>query len=112
MRTLKNRADRLVSEEAELEKKKDHITKALKVNGYPDWMLADTRVSDQCNLGQEEGQDGEKEVEQTVLATTKAHEGPWVPVTTKKYPVVLPVCQRDLGAVEESVQNRQHTGIL
>ena len=43
VRTLMNRADRLVSEKTELEKEKDHIRKALKVNGYLDWMLADAR---------------------------------------------------------------------
>ena len=35
------RADKLVSEETELGREKGHIGKALKVNGYPDWMLAD-----------------------------------------------------------------------
>ena len=39
VRTLMSRADRLVTEETELEKEKDHTRKALKVNGYPDWML-------------------------------------------------------------------------
>ena len=49
VRTLMNRTDRLVSEETELGREKDHIMKALKVNGYPDWMLADSWMSDQCD---------------------------------------------------------------
>ena len=44
VRTLVNRPDRLVSEETELEKEKDNIRKALKINEYPDWMLS--RCSD------------------------------------------------------------------
>ena len=55
-----NRADILGSEETELEKEKDHIKKELKVNGYPDWMLVDSWMSDQCDPEQEEGQDEEK----------------------------------------------------
>ena len=34
--TLMNRADRLVSDEIELQREKDHIRKALQVNGYLD----------------------------------------------------------------------------
>ena len=37
-----------------------------------------------------EGEDEEKEVEQRVPATTKSPVSPRVPVTKKKYPVVLP----------------------
>ena len=82
MTTLMNMVDRLVSEETELGREKDHIRKALRVNRYPDWMLADSRMSDQCDPGQEEredvrkGEDEEKEVEQSV--------------NKKTYPVVLP----------------------
>ena len=80
-----NRADRLVSDKNELEKEKEHIMKALQVNGYPDWMLADSWVSDQLDPGQEEGEqvregkEKEKEVELRVLATTMA---PQVPCTS------------------------------
>ena len=42
MRTLMNRIDILVSEETELGRGNDHIRKALKVNRYLDWMLADS----------------------------------------------------------------------
>ena len=86
-------ADRLVSEDTELGREKDHIRKTLTVNGYPDWMLADSWMSDQWDPGQEEekevkeGEDEEKELEQRVPATTMA---PQVPVTKKKYPAVLP----------------------
>ena len=52
--------------------------------------------SDQWDPGQEEeedvkeGEDEEDGVKQRVPATTKAHKGPWVPLTKKKYPVMLP----------------------
>ena len=81
LRTLRNRADRLVSDEMELGMEKEHIRKALQVNGYPDWMLADSRMSDQLYPGQEEeeevkeGEDEKKEVVQRVSTTTKALEG-------------------------------------
>ena len=96
VRTLMNRANILVSEETELEMEKKHIRKALKVNGYPDWMLADFPMSDYLDPGQEEnedvreGEDEDKEVEQRMPATTIAPEGPQVPRGKKKYPVVLP----------------------
>ena len=95
-RTLVNRADRLVNDETELWREKEHIRKALQVNGYPGWMLVDCRVSDQLDPGQEEREDGkqgkleEKEVEQSVPAITMAPEVPHIPVVKKKYPVVLP----------------------
>ena len=54
VRTLMNRVDRLVSDETELGREKKHIRKALQVNGYPDWMLVDSRMSDQLYPGQEE----------------------------------------------------------
>ena len=53
-------------------------------------------MSDQLDPGQEEEEDvkegmvEEKEVEKKVRDTTKAPEGPQVPVTKNKYPVVLP----------------------
>ena len=80
MRTLLNRADRLVSNETELGREKEHIRKSLQVNGYPDCMLADSRMSDQLEPGQEEEEDvkerkgGENQVEQRLPATTKALE--------------------------------------
>ena len=49
-----NRADRLVSDETELGREKEHITKALQLNGYQDWMLVDSWVSDKLDPGQEE----------------------------------------------------------
>ena len=65
-------------------------------NGYLDLMLADSWMSDQWDPVKEEeedvkeGEDEEKEVKQREPATTKAPAGPRVPVTKKKYPVVLP----------------------
>ena len=53
-----NMADRLVSDETDLRREKDHIRKALQVNGYPDWMLVDDRMSDQLDQAQDEGVDG------------------------------------------------------
>ena len=96
VRTLMNRADRLVSDETELRREKDHIRKALQVNGYPDWMLADDRMSDQLDPGQAKGVDGKEgvevkdEVEQRVPPTT-ALEGPCAPVAKKKYPVLIEI---------------------
>ena len=95
VRTLMNSADRLVRDETELRWEKDHIRKALQVNGYLDWMLADDRMSDQLDPGQDEGVDGTEgvekdEMEQSVPPTTTAFEGPCAPVARKKYPVVLP----------------------
>ena len=52
-----NRADRLVSEDTESGREKDHIRKALRLNGYLDWMLADSQMSDQCHPGQEVSED-------------------------------------------------------
>ena len=54
MRILMNRADRAVSDEIELGREKEHIRKALQVNGYLDWMLVDSRMSNQLDPGQEE----------------------------------------------------------
>ena len=69
-------------------------------------------MADQLDPGQEEevdvkeGDNEEKEVEQRVSSTTKAPEGPRVPVAKKKYPVVhvLPYVRGDLRTVEEVVQ--------
>ena len=94
-----NRTDRLVSDETELGREKEHIRNALQVNAYPDWMLADSWVSDQLDPGQEEGafviegEEEEKEVEQIVPATTMEPEVPCVPVAKKKCTVVLPCVQ-------------------
>ena len=44
-----NRAKKLVNDETELGREKDHIRKELQVNGYPD------QISDQLDPGQEEG---------------------------------------------------------
>ena len=49
VRTPMNRTDRLVSDETELGWGKEHIRKALQVNGYPDWMLADLHVPNQMD---------------------------------------------------------------
>ena len=54
MRTLMNRADRLVSYEPELGWEKENIRKVLLGNVYPDWMLVDSQMSDQLDPGQEE----------------------------------------------------------
>ena len=84
-----------MSDQTELVREKDHIRKALQVNGHPDWMLVDARMSAQLDLGQEEVVDGiegveeKDEVEQRVSATTTASEGPCAPAVKKKYPVVL-----------------------
>ena len=44
--TLMNRADTVVSDGPDREKEKEHVRKALKVNGYPDWVFKDrARVS-------------------------------------------------------------------
>ena len=62
VRTLMNRADRLVSGETELKKEREHIRKALQINGYPDWMLGDSWLADQQNPGVEENEEGKEEV--------------------------------------------------
>ena len=92
-----NRVDRMVSDETELGREKEYTRKALQVTDYSDRMLAESQMSDQLDPGQEEEEDvkerkdEEKEVEQRVPATSKAPEGPWVPVAKKKYmyPVLL-----------------------
>ena len=90
-----NWVDRLVSDETELGREKDHIMKALQVNCSPDWMLTYAWMSDQLNPGQEEGVDGiegeeeKDEVDQRVPATTTAPEGPCVSVPKNKYQLVL-----------------------
>ena len=66
------------------------------MNGYPDWMLADDRMSDRVDPAQDEGVDGaegvdeQEKTEQRVPPTTIALEGPCTPVSKMKYPVVLP----------------------
>ena len=79
----------------ELGREKEHIRKALQVNAYLHWMLEDSWMSDQSYSGQEEeedvkeGEDEKNEVEQRLPTTSKAFEGPRVPVTKTNYPVVL-----------------------
>ena len=95
-----NRADRLVSDKTELRTEKDDIKKALQVNGYMDWMMADDRMLDQLDQTQDTGADGAEgieekdEVEQGVPRTTMVLEGPCAPVAKKEYPVVLPYIER------------------
>ena len=109
---MMDRADRMmVTDETELGREKEHIRKALKVNGYLDWMLADSQLSDQLYPGQEEdedvkeGEDEEKEVEQSVPATTMAPEGPWIPRAKTKYPVVLPYLRGILEQVRRDFRS-------
>ena len=96
VRTLINRVDRLVSDETQLRREKDHIRKALQVNRYLDWMMADNRMLDQLDPAQDQGVDGTEEVEekdeveQRVPPTTTALEGPCAPVAKKTCTVVLP----------------------
>ena len=91
-----NKADRLVSDETELQREKDHIRKALQVNGYPDWMMVKDRMLDQLDPAQDEGVEEKDEVEQRVPPTTTALEGPCAPVAKKTYPVVLLYVKRVL----------------
>ena len=60
VKTLMNKADRLVSEKTELGREKDHIRQALKVNGYPDWMLLDSQLSDQWDTERKRRSMGER----------------------------------------------------
>ena len=39
VRTLVNRTESIVSNKQEMKEEKHHITKALRLNGYPDWLL-------------------------------------------------------------------------
>ena len=43
VRTLTNRARSIVSDLGERNKELDHVRTALGYNGYPEWLLADTR---------------------------------------------------------------------
>ena len=85
-----------MSDETELRREKDYIRKALQVNSYPDWMLADNRTSDQLDPPQDkevdrtEGVEQYDEVEQRVSPTTMALAGPCAQAIKRKYPVVLP----------------------
>ena len=85
-------------------------TNALQVNGSPDWMLADSRVSYQLDPrheegeGEKEGEEEEKEVEQNVTTTTMAPEGSRVPVFKKKYTVVLPYVRGILERLHPQLQ--------
>ena len=51
-------------------RERDHNRQALEMNGYPDFMLADSRMSDQWDPGEEGEEDGregkgeEREVKQ------------------------------------------------
>ena len=96
MRTLMNRVDRLVSDETELGRDKEHKRKALQVNGYPNWTLADSGMADQLDAGQEEGEEEKNVVEQAVLTTTM-YEWP------RRNSQNVALCPRDRGTVEEDV---------
>ena len=56
-----NRVDRLVSDETEFRREKDHIRKALQVNSYPDWMLVDDQMSYKSDPAQGEEVDGNRQ---------------------------------------------------
>ncbi len=47
VRTLVNRAESIVSKEEELKEEKHHIREALRLNGYPDWIIDDKPSTDQ-----------------------------------------------------------------
>ena len=69
-----NRVDRLVSEETELGREKEHIRNALHVNGYLDWMLADSCASNESDSVQEGGV-GRRGVEWSRAESASHHYG-------------------------------------
>ena len=84
VKTLVHRADTVVSDLDERKKELDHIRGALRVNGYPDWMLGESR---------EEVKEKEQTVEEGAGATPPAPEpqvNPQQPERKRKFPVTLP----------------------
>jgi hypothetical protein len=82
VKTLVHRADSIVSDEAEKVKEKEHIRVALKINGYPDWLL------DQATPRKE------KQVEEIETVSTEIDSSDQgkskVKPQKRTYPVVLP----------------------
>ena len=118
VRTLMNRADRLVSDETELGKETEHIRKALQVNSYPDWMLVDSQLSDQLDPEQEEGRGYQREGrggERSGGESASHYNGTRRPMCTSgqnEIPSGVAVCQRDLRTVEDGVQIFGYTSIF
>ena len=71
IRTLMNRAECIVTTQEELHKEKAHITKVLKVNGYPNWLLKERNPKHQVDLSSHQDR----------------------PTRPRKYPVVIPYIQ-------------------
>ena len=72
-----NRADRLVSDQTEFGREKEHTRKALKVNEYLDWVLAISHLSDQLDSvhdGAEEEKGVEEEAKE-VEQSSSYHKG-------------------------------------
>ena len=78
MKTLVHRAKTVVSDSEERRKELEHIGKALKCNGYPDWMLPETREASVDSVKEVK----EKEVEQDKQDKTQKGK--------RKYPVTIP----------------------
>ena len=93
VRTLLHRAESIVSDPKDLEKEKEHIREALRMNQYPDWVLYDTPTRQEEVVEVEEPEVvEEKDKTRTVeLKDTKRE---------KKRPVVIPYVK----GVSESIR--------
>ena len=83
MKTLYHRANKLVSDPDELLKEKEHVRKALRANGYPEWMLDEPDQEDpneQNNTEEPTQGNNDNRCNHPDRSTT----------TPKKYPVVIP----------------------
>ena len=79
VRTLTHRAKSIVSDLGERIKELDHVKTALGYNGYPDWMLAETREEGRVDTSEENIMEAETSTERATNEKEK-----------KKRPVVIP----------------------
>lgn len=79
VRTLVNRAESIVSDSEDRNKERQHVKKALKINGYPDWTINSVETKLQHRERKQE----------TSLPSTDADSNPSNEQSTSKFPVVI-----------------------
>ena len=82
VRTLVNRAESIVSKEEELKEEKHHIREALRLNGYPDWIIDDKPSTDQSPTPSEQSE--------APMAQQRGAESGVNSRPSRRYPVVIP----------------------
>ena len=116
VRILMNRVDRLVSDETELWREKEHIRKALQVNGYLDWILTDG-LTGVWSVGPRTGRVGGGEKggreERCGVESASYHHSTWswrsTCISGQEVSSGAAIFQGDRWAVEEGVLILWHT---